>query len=701
MRKAFILMIIFILQLALFLPGADLKLAAAKKEAKDKNMKVASEEAADISLLSENYLLEGLVDQVHFYYEVPVDKVKGDNYVYLHVDYSDLLLNGSTLTISVDDKRIKSYSLKAGEKEETFKVPLKGKALERGFHHITVAFYGELFKEMCTNEENPANWLTILSDSYVHLEMGESFAERDNMLADYPYPFVQTNKAKQMQGKIVIPNKASNEILSTALSMANYLNEQTAAREALDIIFEKDLTEIDQNLIAIGAISGWEGILKKHLSKKDLAADELAIYNDMVKNKQLMVITAEKDETIMDLSAILTVDDYVKQLTKNDLRLKNLPTLEMEQLTDKSSFKKMNIPPLELSGVTSQSEFYFYDLPTYLDTSKLAYLHLKLKISKTLLYESEYAHALSELTIYINGVHHSVSIRDLEEDGFYRIAVPVSEATLQKERMMSLQFVGNGLKEREICVPPSEEKWIYVDNSSYLEYSLLRSQGQTTDFYDWPKPFVASEKAANTLVLLTEEVTTNTLKQVQEITNSLKTKNQSSHIKVTRAEQATEEELKENNLLIIGDLNKWDAWEAVEEKALIKRDSAGSLAVNEFGFIGESAKHLAFIQASVWNADHTMAVFSPVHKGEETFVSRELLENLQDKKQHTDMILETVAGDIFTKELAIEDFDDGVNVEEPKEDAPWIFYLFIGIVILATIIFIIVLRRMRKRKISE
>src|SRR5699024_496573 len=88
----------------------------------------------------------------------------------------------------------KSYRLKGGKKEETFKVPLKGKSLERGFHHITVAFYGELSKEMCTNEENPANWLTILSDSYVHLEMEDSFVDRDNMLADYPYPFVQTNK---------------------------------------------------------------------------------------------------------------------------------------------------------------------------------------------------------------------------------------------------------------------------------------------------------------------------------------------------------------------------------------------------------------------------------------------------------------------------------------------------------------------------
>src|SRR5699024_6973809 len=452
MRKVFTLAVILLLQIALFAPQADLTVSAAKKE-KSKPVKIASEEQADISLINENYLLEGLVDQVHFYYEVPVDKLKGDNYVYLHVDYSDLLLDGSTLTVSVDDERVKSYRLKGGKKEETFKVPLKGKSLERGFHHITVAFYGELSKEMCTNEENPANWLTILSDSYVHLEMEDSFVDRDNMLADYPYPFVQTNKTKEIQGKIVIPNNPSSKILSTALQVANYLNEQTADRETIDILLEKDVKKINNHLIAIGAVGDWEGTLKKHVAEKDVAADELGIYNDVLSTdngkKQIMIMTAEKDASILALSPILTVDDYVKQLMKNNLQIKELPTLEAEKIRDKVSFKRMGILDVDLSGVTSQSEFYFYDLPTYVDKTKLAYLHLKMKVSKTLLHESEYSHALSELTIYINDVPHSVSIRDLEEDGdgFYRVALPVSETTLQEERIMSIQFAGNGLKE--------------------------------------------------------------------------------------------------------------------------------------------------------------------------------------------------------------------------------------------------------------
>src|SRR5699024_11305005 len=88
MRKVFTLAVILLLQIALFAPQADLTVSAAKKE-KSKPVKIASEEQADISLINENYLLEGLVDQVHFYYEVPVDKLKGDNYVYLHVDRSE------------------------------------------------------------------------------------------------------------------------------------------------------------------------------------------------------------------------------------------------------------------------------------------------------------------------------------------------------------------------------------------------------------------------------------------------------------------------------------------------------------------------------------------------------------------------------------------------------------------------------------
>src|SRR5699024_7004877 len=106
----------------------------------------------------------------------------------------------------------------------------------------------------------------------------------------------------------------------------NYLNEQTADREAIDIVLEKDMKKIDDHLIAIGAVGDWEGTLKKHVTKKDISADELAIYNDLVSTKngkkQMMLMTAEKDASILDLSPILTVDDYVKQLTENDLKIK-------------------------------------------------------------------------------------------------------------------------------------------------------------------------------------------------------------------------------------------------------------------------------------------------------------------------------------------------------------------------------------------
>src|SRR5699024_4868768 len=160
----------------------------------------------------------------------------------------------------------------------------------------------------------------------------------------------------------------------TALQITNYINKQTADREKIDILHEKDVKKINNHLIAIGAVGDWEGTLKKHVAEKDVAADELGIYNDVLSTdngkKQIMIMTAEKDASILALSPILTVDDYVKQLTKNNLQIKELPTLEAEKIRDKVSFKRMGILDVDLSGVTSQSEFYFYDLPTYVDKTK-------------------------------------------------------------------------------------------------------------------------------------------------------------------------------------------------------------------------------------------------------------------------------------------------------------------------------------------
>src|SRR5699024_8742863 len=134
-----------------------------------------------------------------------------------------------------------------------------------------------------------------------------------------------------------------------------------------------------------------------------------------------------------------------------------------------ATFGKLSIPSITLNGIKSQSEFYFYDIPTYVDVTENAYVHLKLKVSETLMYESKYSQAMGEIVLQINGVPHSVSVRDLEldNDGFYRVALPISPSTMQEDRMVSIQFIGNGLKEHEVCVPPSDEKWIYIDDDSY------------------------------------------------------------------------------------------------------------------------------------------------------------------------------------------------------------------------------------------
>src|SRR5699024_437133 len=114
-----------------------------------------------------------------------------------------------------------------------------------------------------------------------------------------------------------------------------------------------------------------------------------------------------------------------------------------------------------------------------------------------------------------------------------------------------------------------------------------------------------------------------------------------------------------------------------------------------------TAKHVAFIQPSVWNDDHILAVFSSVHDGENSFICRTLMDYLQQEKTHKNIMVETIAGDILTNEIAEEALDNGPTVDKKEADAPWMLYVFIGIFIIAVLVFIIVLRRVRKRKISE
>lgn len=656
----------------------------------------------------EDYVLEGLIDQKQFYYDIPTEKISGNNNFVLHIRYSDLLLKDSTVTIALDGEPVKSVTINPKKTEMEIDVPLRGEMLERGFHQVTVSFYGELAAEMCTNEENPANWMTILADSHFNLHVDKDLKDRDNMLVDYPYPFVQMDGSDASSTVIVLPDDASEKVMSAALKLTGYINSQTGEQESVDIMFESDVekqvNKLDAHMIVIGEVDTFSSIVDGMIqtAEADVKKDHLLVKNEIISlpkgDRQVMFVLANDGETLSSLIPIITTDAYVDQLTGNEMEIKQLPTLPGQDRKDKVDFNSLSIPSMTLSGLESSSPYYFYDVPTYVDRKETSYLHLKLEVAETLRHESLASQRSGELVVMVNDVPHSVDLNELEEDsdGFFRLALPISSETIQQGDTMSIQFVGHGLKERDICVLPTDERWIYIDEASYIEFALKEDGTNEADFSSWPQPFISSEEGTNTLVVVPEKIDREMLKQTQIVMNELVTKNNMASMELVHTDNVTKEQLKDHHIIFIGDVRKWEALNDAES-TLLQVDEEGVVNVYEHGFVAEGAKLVTSIQDSIWNDKHSLVIFTSVHPEEKEFVSSDIVHALSNEKLFANIVVETANTDIFSNEVALKDGSDiGKAPSEKSTEEPWMLFIFVGMFVIGLLIFIAVVRNRRK-----
>src|SRR5690625_7474881 len=90
-----------------------------------------------IPLVTEDQVLEGLIDNVESYYEVPIQGLLDGNYIDLSLKYSNLLLEASTVTIYVDETPIESIPLDSNKTSMEVKIALEGHAIEPESHNIS------------------------------------------------------------------------------------------------------------------------------------------------------------------------------------------------------------------------------------------------------------------------------------------------------------------------------------------------------------------------------------------------------------------------------------------------------------------------------------------------------------------------------------------------------------------------------------
>src|SRR5699024_9765962 len=115
-------------------------------------------------------------------------------------------------------------------------------------------------------------------------------------------------------------------------------------------------------------------------------------------------------------------------------------------------------------------------------------LDLKYKISRTLLTHIENQESEAELVVHINGVPHSIAMKDIEDlkaDKFIETRLNIEPETLIGQRNANVQFEVKGIVDEDDCMPPQEDHWIYIDHATHMTVNSTDTY-YNQSFKNWP-----------------------------------------------------------------------------------------------------------------------------------------------------------------------------------------------------------------------
>lgn len=667
------------------------------------------EEAEEISLhmSSNDRTLVGMIDQVQYYINIPPKGVQSDSTLSLEVEYSELLLPSSSLTILWDGQPIKSIFLDHEEPAMNIDIPLVKEVLTPGVHEITIEFFGHVTENLCEFDHS-GNWLTILSSSALNFTLGDETVE--DALDLYPYPFIQPEREQAAHVTIVIPEGPSENILLSALQLSSSLEQQTNEEE-IPILKENELETIDSHIIAVGTREQWQGIVAEIFTEAQLQTkeNELLLSNVFLQfssiDKQFLFVTGEEDHVIKERIHMLIEPSLREQLSGFSLAIDQLPKIRGQELKAETTFKEMNIPNLTLSGTNQLSQSYFHPLPMYIQDEKPATLHMKINFAKTLLESSEEINVhkkKGELVIYVNDIPHSISLSDLKPNPgkeYHEIDLPLETRFLKNDRYLSLQFEGNGLKNHEICRPPNDDDWIFIHEDSFITFPLDQPKDEEYFTY-FPAPFI-TEDISETTLIVPKTWTEQALESLQSFVHSLGNGGTLRGLELVYAENVDEKRLENRHVILLGHIEHVPILRKYMDQLTVSVDEHNVLQVSEFGFLQETASHLSWIQSSLWDDDRVMAVISPISLDEEFSSPEQIYEYLLMNQRVAKIVVENKKGEIFTDHLQHEEkkndfFLPQTTTDETQEVPLYVIIGFFIVFILGISVFFLFLRTRRK-----
>ncbi|MFE6168237.1 cellulose biosynthesis cyclic di-GMP-binding regulatory protein BcsB [Viridibacillus arvi] len=651
--------------------------------------------------------LSGPVGEVTFYYELVADAKGKESKIVLNTENSELLIAPSSLSVSIDNKMVKSIAINGDKPVRELTIPIKGDALKEGVHAVTVKYYGVLKEGICVKQGTSANWLTLNINSYYQLN--GLVKKSDVTLGEYPTKFVGT---EEQPVYIVIPDKASTSTLNSALQMTSFLTNQSSRKDTVQIIRESKIKELNQNVVFIGLPSEFSNSNIKKLwqnanVKQTANALNLSIrtLKQGQKETSAMFVTANKAADLEDRMAILTNQQFSKQLSGLDLSIKDIP--KQLKLTQNGSvtLEQFGAENITLDSQSTNSAHYYYYVSANTQLNKAFTLNLKLKKSESITSIKEQMEldkgTNMELIVNVNNIPHSVNLRTLADskDGIYNVSVPIDAKAIRDNRLIDLQFQTTGLGVNNPCKETDEKRWIYIDKDSSFTFPIIQntSEQKRITFAAFPYPFVSTEGMAVVVLPKKADVSDeHLLKLYSAILQGV----QQPTIQLKTAEQVTANDVEKANVIFIGGPNEQPLLQK-KVNDLIVSYKGNKAVLSDEGFVSETVQQFSWIQKNPWSKGNDSILVIDHQGSTPDYMENNFLEEIINSDELATVVVQSSDKQFFTnaeyektnKQLSI----DSKNGKSNNSISKWWIVGFGGLLLLIGLLIFRVKRRKYKK----
>jgi len=560
-----------------------------------------------------------------YWFSLPRNAQLGDeNSLNLDMTVSGTLLDQySTVTLWINNTEAASAHImecvKNGSGRWTVTVPGKYFKTDGTLNEITIITAQRSILGDCADIDDPANWVTLENTSVLNLDMLQ-MGDLD-LSNSFSFFFDRADQYNKLSAQFIMPSDTDNSIIGGIMTIASAIGEQYPAKNSMNFtVSDQSSSDASKNRIWIGygnkktnstyqspSLKKGSGYLQ--VSKKD-------DYYDMVLDG------ADQEGLSKDISFFYHAD-YLNMLSGTS---KMITTDLSGKKKDGFTLRKdghytlndFGYDTVSLAGAFHQKTTFTLKQPDDLESGEDSYAEIHFRHSKALLADT------SLLTVSVNNIPiGSIQLSDSNADnGKIRVKIPASALNSSTIEITVDSY--NYLGKIDCSKDWSDVAWTVIDQDSIIYFQPGKNSIRPT-LQNFPQFDNSSSSVHQNAVLLLPE---NASKELLEMAAGLSCREaqNAGTSRLWSASEGTvpEADLKNSDLLIIGDTENIKIPDEVKKNLLIVPNGKNTLTISDkIPVTSETLQNKILFQVirSPWNFNCKIYVITYPPKMEQTFLS--------------------------------------------------------------------------------